>query len=77
MTKTGATTALERAVRAAGNATRLAEVCGVTPQAVYQWRRKRGKVPVECVLRVEQFTGVPRHELRPDIYPPPILSLAS
>lgn len=40
---------------------------GVSPQAISQWSR----VPVLRVLDVERVTGIPRHELRPDIYPPP------
>lgn len=57
----------ERAVEAAGGVTRLAEALGIGRSAVSQWPR----VPVERVLAVEAATGVPRHELRPDIYPPP------
>jgi len=40
---------------------------GLSSAAVPQWRR----VPPERVLDVERITGVPRHELRPDLYPPP------
>lgn len=59
---------LEKAKTAAGGNTGLAKLIGgLTPQAISQWRR----VPVERVLDVEKATGVPRHELRPDIYPPP------
>ena len=58
-------TALETAIRAVGTAQKFAEQIGVSPQAVSQWRR----VPVARVLKVEQVTGVSRHELRPDIYP--------
>lgn len=39
----------------------------ISSQAVSQWKR----VPPERVLDVERITGVPRHELRPDIYPAP------
>lgn len=52
---------------ALGNMSRLAAALSLTRSAVAQWRR----VPVERVLEVERITGIPRHELRPDIYPPP------
>ena len=28
-----------------------------------------GRVPAERVLKIEEVTGVSRHELRPDLYP--------
>jgi DNA-binding transcriptional regulator YdaS (Cro superfamily) len=56
---------LTRAISLKGSAKALAAAIGVSPQALSQWRR----VPVERVLDVERVTGVPRHELRPDIYP--------
>jgi len=59
--------ALERAITAANGNTGLARALGgITPQAISQWK----KVPVERVLDVERVTGVSRHDLRPDIYPP-------
>lgn len=48
----------------------LARRAGVRPQAVFSWRAK-GRVPAGRVLAVESATGIPRHEIRPDIYPPP------
>lgn len=45
----------------------LAEKLGITAQAISQWE----KTPVQHVLKIESMTGVPRHELRPDIYPEP------
>lgn len=56
----------DRAIEAAGGVTRLSEAIGVTRSAVSQWPR----VPAERVIAVEKATGVPRQELRPDIYPP-------
>lgn len=55
-----------------GTIARLAKMIGVTRSAVHQWPR----IPAERVLEVERVTGVPRHELRPDIYPPPELAAA-
>jgi DNA-binding transcriptional regulator YdaS (Cro superfamily) len=59
--------ALAKALKSADGPTALGRAIGVTSQAISQWRR----VPVERVLAVEAATGIPRHELRPDIYPPP------
>lgn len=59
---------LEKAKQAAGGNIGLAKaIGGLTPQAISQWKR----VPVDRVLDVERITGIPRHELRPDIYPAP------
>ncbi len=59
--------ALQRALNAKGTLIALAKELNITPEAVCNWRR----VPVARVLAVEKITGVPRWELRPDIYPPP------
>lgn len=59
---------LERAIQAVGGLIPLAKQLNVTPQAVSAWRARQ--VPVMRVLDIERLSGVPRHELRPDIYPP-------
>lgn len=46
----------------------LAKSCRVSRQAVEKWRRKG--VPPKRVLPVEAISGVSRHKLRPDLYPP-------
>lgn len=56
---------VERAAAAAGNKSELARRLGVKVQSIQQWKR----IPAERVLDVERVTGVPRHELRPDLYP--------
>ena len=56
---------LSAAIERADSMTSLAESVGVSLSALSQWQR----VPAERVLRVEQATGVPRHKLRPDLYP--------
>lgn len=59
--------ATKRAIDAMGGPGRLGEALGITGQAVGQWNA----VPPRRVLDVERISGVPRHELRPDLYPPP------
>lgn len=61
--------ALEEAKRAVKGNTGLSRALAdkITPQAVAQWKQ----VPAERVLDVERVTGVPRHRLRPDLYPAP------
>jgi len=50
-----------------GKLSPIAAACGISRPAVSRWKR----VPVEHVLTLERVFKVPRHELRPDIYPPP------
>ncbi|MBC8980780.1 helix-turn-helix domain-containing protein [Pseudomonas lurida] len=57
---------LERAIAAAGSAVALAKLAGVTPMAVSYWK-VRG-VPARHVVLIESVTGIPRHDLRPDLY---------
>lgn len=49
-----------------GRRSELAGALGIYPSALSQWTR----VPAEHALKVEQFTGISRYELRPDIYGP-------
>ena len=58
--------ALQAALEIAGGVSQMARELGVTTQAVSQWTN----APVHQVLKIEKLTGVLRHELRPDVYPP-------
>lgn len=58
---------LAEAYRKAGGLKRVASAVKRKPGTVSGWK----KVPPEHVLTVERVSGVPRHVLRPDLYPPP------
>ena len=47
-----------------GRLTLLARAIGVAPSAISQWDR----VPAERVPDVSRVTGIPRNQLRPDLY---------
>lgn len=57
--------ALDKAIGAAGGVRALARAVGVSQPAISNWKR----VPADRVLSIEALTGVPRGELRPDLYP--------
>ncbi|HEX2554212.1 MAG TPA: Cro/CI family transcriptional regulator [Microvirga sp.] len=61
---------VDRAIEAYGGGAALARRLGISRNAVSEWRAKQ-RIPVERVLDLERLTGIPRHELRPDIYPAP------
>jgi DNA-binding transcriptional regulator YdaS (Cro superfamily) len=52
----------------------LARKLGVNKSTVSLWNLRR--VPAERVIEIERETGIPRQELRPDIYPPEALEAA-
>lgn len=54
------------------NQSELARICGCTQGAIWQMLNKpRPQLSIPYVLKVEQALGIPRHRLRPDIYPRP------
>ncbi|WP_428485980.1 transcriptional regulator [Rhodopila sp.] len=54
--------------RGRGSLAKLAEELGLTRGAVAKWDR----VPAERVVEVERITGIPREQLRPDLYRQPL-----
>ena len=58
---------LKRATDLVGGPTKLARLIGIQQPSLYSWRL----IPANRVIAIERVTGIPRHELRPDIYPPP------
>ena len=64
MPRTGMTNGLNQAIAKAGSRNRLARLLGVSQQAVAQWT----KVPTHQILNIERIVGIPREDLRPDLY---------
>ncbi|WP_298290330.1 YdaS family helix-turn-helix protein [Novosphingobium sp.] len=61
--------ALELAVERAGSLSALARKVPCSIATVWKWVQSSKRVSEKYVLKVEEVTGVPRHLLRPDIYP--------
>lgn len=63
------TSGLRRACEVAGGQKPLADLIGTTQSQVWYWleRAKKG-VPAEFVLSIEDKTGIPRYDLRPDLW---------
>ena len=55
---------LRLAIGRAGSLRKLARLLGISMQAVAKWKT----VPAHQIIPVERATGVPREELRPDLY---------
>jgi DNA-binding transcriptional regulator YdaS (Cro superfamily) len=60
---------LERAIKRAGGLKKFADSLGVSPQVVFNWRKRRS-IPVDRCAAIEKVTGgeVTREQLRPDIF---------
>jgi DNA-binding transcriptional regulator YdaS (Cro superfamily) len=55
---------LTKAIEAAGGVRALARALGIKHPAILQWVR----IPAQRVVDIERVTGVPREQLRPDLY---------
>jgi DNA-binding transcriptional regulator YdaS (Cro superfamily) len=61
---------VEMATAKVGGESALARALGIKVQSVQKWK----KIPAERVLDVEYATGIPREQLRPDLYRRPSCS---
>jgi DNA-binding transcriptional regulator YdaS (Cro superfamily) len=71
MVETSATEldALKQAIAAAGSQPRLARAIGVSSTSVWRMLHRAKRASSDYVLKIEAATGIPRSELRPDLYP--------
>ena len=61
--------AFQAAVAKAPGQTAFANMCRCTQGNISQLLRNGSLLPERFVLKAEAGTGIPRHHLRPDIYP--------
>ncbi|RWF02965.1 YdaS family helix-turn-helix protein [Mesorhizobium sp.] len=60
--------ALNAACDLVGGEAKLGELLGKSRSHVSTWKL-RGMIPAEMAIPIERVSGVPRHVLRPDLYP--------
>jgi DNA-binding transcriptional regulator YdaS (Cro superfamily) len=60
---------IDRAIEAVGGQEAFLRLMGIKRRALFYWK-KRG-LPAERVPECSRMTGVPRHELRPDLWEAP------
>lgn len=58
---------VQRAIDAAGGPIALAAHLGIKAPSIYSWTR----IPAERAAAIAAITGIPRHELRPDLWDAP------
>jgi DNA-binding transcriptional regulator YdaS (Cro superfamily) len=58
---------VQRAAEAVGGLPALAAKLGITRQAIYQW----DELPMSRLKQIAEVSGLPAHELRPDLFPAP------
>lgn len=49
-----------------GRITKLADTLGINRVTLYRWAKSA--VPAEKVVEIERVTGIPRRQLRPDLF---------
>ena len=67
---------VEKVIEAYGGASALARRLGISRNAIALWR-KVGRVPSSRVDDIADLTGLPKHELRPDLFEAPATGSAA
>ena len=57
---------VQRAAERVGGVTKLSSALGIKHPSLHSWKQ----VPATRVIDIERITGIPREELRPDLYAP-------
>lgn len=64
------TNPVQQMIDAVGGVAAMARAADVRHTSVIGWR-ERGSIPPDRVLLIEKATGLPRHRMRPDLWPEP------
>lgn len=62
---------IQKAIEIANGQTGLGRKIGASQQRVRNWLLS-GRVPADMCIKIEKETGVPKHELRPDLFDAPV-----
>lgn len=57
-------------IERAGGVGRLAALLGMHHSSVCKWK-KVGRIPTDRALAIHRLSGIPLHEMRPDVWPAP------
>lgn len=60
---------LKKSILDAGGYTAVADMLGTTKQVVWSWANVLDEVPPKWVNSLSDVLDIPRHVIRPDIYP--------
>ena len=56
------------AIQSIGSQKSLAQMLSVSQQVVSHWRTGKQKPSAHNALKIEKLTGIPREQIRPDIF---------
>lgn len=64
---------VSKAIKAAGSGPKLASRLGISARAIYKWEARwdagiPAAVPASRAIEIEQATGIPRSDFRPDLW---------
>lgn len=61
---------IARAIKCIGSQVKLADAIGCGQSTLSNYLLNKKKCSAKVAIAIEQATGVPRHAIRPDLFPP-------
>lgn len=62
---------VDQVIRRAGGVVALSRATGIKPSTISKWRVSKNGIPADRVPAVSAVTGIPRHEIRADLWEAP------